>query len=156
MLKSKAHSTEYSHHDFRCSYIFTLTPVLPGASETQWSQTTCLILWKWNEMKWKVLSHVWLCRPCGLSPARLLCPWNSPGKSTRVGCHALFQGIFPTQESNLCLLHCRWILYRLSHQEWKVNWLWNSTKALFYFYEPRLKNLKLKKRGNKKGLRERV
>ena len=45
---------------------------------------------------------------------------------------------------------------RLSHQEWKVNSLWNSTKALFYFYEPRLKNLKLKKRRNKKGFRERV
>ena len=27
----------------------------------------------------------------------LLCPWDSPGKSTRVGCHALLQGIFPTQ-----------------------------------------------------------
>ena len=27
----------------------------------------------------------------------LLCPWGSPGKNTGVGCHALFQGIFPTQ-----------------------------------------------------------
>ena len=27
----------------------------------------------------------------------LLCPWNSPGKNTGVGCHALLQGIFPTQ-----------------------------------------------------------
>ena len=32
---------------------------------------------------------------------------NSPGKNTGVGCHSLFQGIFPTQGSNLCLLHCR-------------------------------------------------
>ena len=35
-----------------------------------------------------------------------------------MGCHALFQGIFPTQRSNphlLSLLHCRWILYPLSH-----------------------------------------
>ena len=31
-----------------------------------------------------------------LYPARLLCPWNSPGKNTGVGCHALLQGIFPT------------------------------------------------------------
>ena len=30
----------------------------------------------------------------------------------RVGCHALLQGIFPTQRSNLHLLHCRWVLYR--------------------------------------------
>ena len=31
---------------------------------------------------------------------RLLCPWDSPGKNTGVGCHALFQGIFLTQGSN--------------------------------------------------------
>ena len=30
-----------------------------------------------------------------LQPARLLFPWNSPGKNTGVGCHALLQGIFP-------------------------------------------------------------
>ena len=30
--------------------------------------------------------------------------WDSPGKNTGVGCHALLQGIFPTQGSNLCLL----------------------------------------------------
>ena len=44
----------------------------------------------------------------GLQPSRLLCPWDSPGKSTGVGCHALLQGIFPTQGSIphlLCLLH---------------------------------------------------
>ena len=39
---------------------------------------------------------------------------DSPGKSTGVGCHALFQGTFPTQESNQSLLHCRWFLYQLS------------------------------------------
>ena len=30
--------------------------------------------------------------PCGLYPTRLLCPWNSPGKYTVVGCHSLLQG----------------------------------------------------------------
>ena len=54
--------------------------------------------------------------PHGLWPAKLLCPWNSPGKNTGVGCHSLLQGIFPTQGSNPCLLHCRQILYCLSHQ----------------------------------------
>ena len=34
---------------------------------------------------------------------RILHPWDSPGKNTGVGC--LLQGIFPTQGSNLCLLH---------------------------------------------------
>ena len=54
-------------------------------------------------------------KPHGLEPARLLCPWDSPGKNTGVGCHALLQGIFPTQESNQGLLHCRQILYQLSY-----------------------------------------
>ena len=40
-----------------------------------------------------------------LQPARLLCPWDSPGKCTEVGCHALLQGIFPTQVSNPHLLY---------------------------------------------------
>ena len=42
-------------------------------------------------------------RPHGLSAARLLCPWNSPGKNTGVGRHSLLQGIFLTQGSNLGL-----------------------------------------------------
>ena len=43
-------------------------------------------------------------RPYKLPPARLLCLWDSPGKNTGVGCHALLQGIFLTQGSNLHLL----------------------------------------------------
>ena len=42
---------------------------------------------------------------------RPLCPWNSPGKKTGVGCHFLLQGTFPTQGSNLGLPHCRQTLY---------------------------------------------
>ena len=53
-------------------------------------------------------------QPHGLQPARLLCPWDCPGKDTGVGCHFLLQGIFPTQGLNLGLLNCRWILYHLS------------------------------------------
>ena len=44
-------------------------------------------------------------QPHGMQPARLLCPWNSPSKNTGVGCHALLQGIFPTQGLNPGLLH---------------------------------------------------
>jgi len=43
--------------------------------------------------------------PHGLQPTRLLCPWDFPGKSTGVGCHALLQEIFPTNGLNLRLLH---------------------------------------------------
>ena len=40
-------------------------------------------------------------RTHGLWLTRHLCPWDFPDKSTRVGCHFLLQGIFPTQGSNL-------------------------------------------------------
>ena len=43
-------------------------------------------------------------RPYGPWPTRLLCPWNSLGKNTGVGCHAFLQGIFLTQGLNLSLL----------------------------------------------------
>ena len=62
-------------------------------------------------------SCVQLLKPYRLQPARLLCPWDFPGKNIGVGCHFLFQGIFPTQGSNSCLLHCRWILYRQATRE---------------------------------------
>ena len=42
--------------------------------------------------------------PHGLWPARLLCPWDFPGKNTGVGCYFLLQGTFPTQGSNLSLV----------------------------------------------------
>ena len=43
---------------------------------------------------------------------RFFCPWNFPGKNSGVGCHFLLQGFFPTQGSNLRLLH------------WQVDSLW--------------------------------
>ena len=59
------------------------------------------------------LSRVGLFVTSRTEPTRLLCPWDSPGKKTGVGCYALFQGIFQLQGSNPCLLwllHCRHIL----------------------------------------------
>ena len=44
-------------------------------------------------------------KPHGIQPAGLLCPWDSPGKTTRVVCHSLLQGIFLTPDSNSCLQH---------------------------------------------------
>ena len=61
-----------------------------------------------------------LCNPTDSSP-----PWNSPGKNAGVGCHSLLQGIFLTQGLSLSLLHCRQILYHLSHQTspgYMCNW----------------------------------
>ena len=64
----------------------------------------------WSEVKWKFLSHVWL-PPCGLYS-----PWNSLGQNTGVGSLPFLQGFFPAQGSNPGLLHCRGILYQLSHK----------------------------------------
>ena len=62
----------------------------------------------------QLLTHVQLfCNPMDCS-ARLLCPWDSPGKDTGVGIYALLQGVFLTQGLKLCLLYlpyCRQILY---------------------------------------------
>ena len=58
--------------------------------------------------------------PYGLCPARLLCPWDSPGKNTGAGGCAVLQGIFPTRGSNaplsqapalagrFCTTHAAW------------------------------------------------
>ena len=69
--------------------------------------------------------------PQRLQPIRLLCPWDSPGKNTRVGSHSLLQGIFLTQGSNSDFPHYRQILYCLSHQgslvdytRWSINFWW--------------------------------
>ena len=70
----------------------------------------------------------------GLQPGRLLCPWDSPGKNTRVGCYALLQGIFLTQELSRGLLHGRQILYWLSYQE--ISWVaffWGVVVTFFFY-----------------------
>ena len=64
--------------------------------------------WKWSECRLVVSNFSW---PDGLEPTRLLCPWKSPGKNTRVGCHCLLQGAFwnPGMEPGL-QNHCgRWL-----------------------------------------------
>ena len=65
-------------------------------------------------------------QPHGLQSTRLLCPWNSPGKNTGMGCHSLLQGIFPTQGTNPHLLFCRQILYHLSRQGSRNTYIFTS------------------------------
>ena len=62
----------------------------------------CLVAWK----KVKVKSCPTLCDPMDCSPPGSSVHGDSPGKNTGVGCHALLQGIFPTQGSNPGLPHC--------------------------------------------------
>jgi len=51
-----------------------------------------------------------------------------------VGSLSLLQGIFPTQESNPGLPHCRWILYQLSYQGSPriLEWVFKR-KTTYYF-----------------------
>ena len=57
-----------------------------------------------------------LCDPMDCSLPGSSIHGDSPGKNIGMGCRVLLQRIFPTQGSNPGLLHCRWILYHLSHQ----------------------------------------
>ena len=57
-----------------------------------------------------------LCDPMDCSPPGSSVLGESSGKNTAVSCHALLQGIFPTQGSNSGLPNCRRILYQLSHK----------------------------------------
>ena len=83
--------------------------------------------WAFSLKKKKNFILYWLMLRCsvvsnclrlhGLQPTSLLFPRDFPGKNTTVRCRFLLQGNFPTQESNLGLLHGRQILYQLSQQE---------------------------------------
>ena len=72
-------------------------------------QCVCACLWRKGNAC--MLSHSimsYSLQSYGLYPAGFLCPWDSPGMNTRLGCHFLLQEIFPTQGLNpciLCLLH---------------------------------------------------
>ena len=103
-----------------------------------------------------------------LQPCELYSPWNSPGQHTGVGSLSLLQGIFPTQGLNPGLLHCRRILYQLSHKgsprilewvaypfsrmsSWPRNWTRVSCIAdgfffFFFFYQLSYQGIKASKK----------
>ena len=93
---------------------------------------------------------------------RLLCPWDSPGKNTRVSCQFFLQGIFPTQGSNPGLLHCRQILYQMSYlgstsikRENKFcieSWGFTTSISLNNLYSFLVINYKGKKRNKKRNI----
>ena len=57
-----------------------------------------------------------------LWPHGLYSPRNSPGQNSGVDNLSLLQRIFPTQGSNPGVMHCRWILYQLSHKGRPLHW----------------------------------
>ena len=64
-----------------------------------------ILKWKWKQ-------------PCPTpcDPMDYTVHGSSPGQNTGVVAFPFSRGIFPTQESNQGLPHCRWILYQLSSQ----------------------------------------
>ena len=92
------------------SFLGTPGPVLTGCKGLV---GVCVRVCVWVCAK-LLHSCLTLCDPVDCS-TRLFCSWVSPGKNTGMGCDALLQGIFLTQDLNLHLLqllHCRQILYR--------------------------------------------
>ena len=61
-----------------------------------------------------------LCDPMDCKPARLLCPWKSPGKNTGAGCHFLLQRFsWPRDQNHVSCVSCigRQILYHCATWE---------------------------------------
>ena len=112
LSNSLSHTKDETIPDSGCGFfdddcVITLYPHLSGAAFLQDLEV------KWSVSRSVVPDSLW---PQGLQPTRLFCPWNFPGKNTGVGSHFFLWGIFPTQESNPGLLHCRQILYWLSYE----------------------------------------
>ena len=89
--------------------------VLIPASQVSHGTLSYLSLQEWLYLLKSILIIEGVCLPfwCSGKSAQwcltlcdpMVCPWNSPGKNTGVGCHSLLQGIFPTQGLNPRLLH---------------------------------------------------
>ena len=106
-----------SQEPFWTCYIWNVWSIQVKRSLGSWIHADLVF---WEEMWWWLWFSHWSCpdshNPLDCSPPGS-CPWDFPSKNTRVGCHSLLQGIFPTQGSNTNLLHCRWILYSWAARE---------------------------------------
>ena len=116
-LKQRCYSTRehtkypsISHHTKR--YQVSLEKLQSPGLEQQKNKMSLSILFlktkSESESCWVVSDSLW--------PRVLSSPWNSLGQNTAVGSHSLLQHMFPTQELNRGLLHCRLTLYQLSYQ----------------------------------------
>ena len=125
-----------SSHLILCRPLFLLPPIPPSIRVFS-NESTLHIRWLkyWSfsfsiipSKEYPGLSSVQFFAMChGSQPFRLLCPWDSPGKNTGVGCHALLQGIFLNQVLSphlLSLLDCWVFLYRWDTEEdpWRTVW----------------------------------
>ena len=68
--------------------------------------------------------------PYSLWPTKFLCPQDSLGKKTWVGCHFLLQGLFPIQGSNLCLPHWQADSLPFCHLGSPIMWMVETKRQL--------------------------
>ena len=103
-----------------CHFLFQGILLIQGSNP----YLLCLLHWESDSLSLHYLSYAVLCLVSQLcltlydhmdcSPPGSSVHGDSPGKNKGVACHTPIQGIFPTQELNPGLPHCRWILYHLS------------------------------------------
>ena len=89
--------------------------VMYGCESSTIKKAMCLITSVWSDSVQRY----------GLQPAKLLCPWDSLGKKTRVGCCALLQGIFwPRYWTRVSYISCigRQVLYHMPPGKPKEGW----------------------------------
>ena len=96
-----------SSHLILCRPLFLLPPIPPSIGVFSNESTLCMELLNILQIMVKMYvsctsfqlfqSCLTLCDPMDCRPTRLVCPWDSPGKNTRVGCHSLLQGSSLTQ-----------------------------------------------------------
>ena len=99
MGSEESDTTERLHFHFSVSCIREESGNPLQCSCLEWVAISFSNAWKWK-VKVKSLSRVRLFGPHGLQPTRFLRPWDSPGKSTGVGCHCLLC-CFPDLSPNL-------------------------------------------------------
>ena len=90
-------------------------------------------IWHCMKMKVKSLSRVWLFVTPWIVAYQTPLSMGFSRQTTGVGCHFLFQKIFPTQGLNLGLPHCRQTLYHLGD-----NWQVNTKNGVFWKFSDSL------------------
>ena len=98
----------------RAYSLFCLLPI--RTSFLHWALVSDTVLVSYAVLCPVTQSYLTLYNPMNCSSPGSSVHGDSSGKNTRVGCHVLLPGIFPTQGLNPGIPHCRWILYHLSHQ----------------------------------------
>ena len=111
----------YRNTVYKEKAVFERTPILEVLLWVRYYQTALHTTNRWfHEKKSESESHSIMSDSLWPhEPTSLLCPWNSPGKTTGVGCHFLLQDIVPIQGSDPGLLYCRQIPYHLRLQRKK-------------------------------------